>query len=111
MNLLFRWLILVLAVVASAYFIPGILIVGILPAVIAGAALALIHIIVRPILKILTLPINLVTFGIFSIVLNGIVFWFVSTLIVGFTVDNYLAAFTGSVIVSLLNWIADRAIA
>ena len=110
MNLLFRWLMLVLAVIASAYFVEGIEVVGVLPAVIAGAVLVFIHNLVKPILKILTLPINILTLGIFSLVLNGLFFWFVSTVVSGFSVEDFMSALWGSIIVSVLNWLADKVI-
>lgn len=110
MNIFFRWLMLILAVIASAYFVEGISVVGILPAVIAGAVLIFIHTIIKPIIKILTLPINILTLGIFSLVLNGLFFWFVSTVVSGFEVLDFMDAFWGSVIVSVLNWIADKVI-
>lgn len=101
---------LILAVIASAYFVEGITLVGILPAVIAGAVLVFIHTIIKPVIKILTLPINILTLGIFSLVLNGLFFWFVSTVVSGFSVDNFVDAIWGSVIVSVLNWLADKVI-
>ncbi len=110
MNIFFRWLMLILAVIASAYFVEGISIVGILPAVIAGAVLIFIHTIIKPVIKILTLPINILTLGIFSLVLNGLFFWFVSTVVSGFDVSDFMDAFWGSVIVSALNWLADKVI-
>ncbi len=110
MNIFFRWLMLILAVIASAYFVEGITLVGILPAVIAGAVLVFIHTIIKPVIKILTLPINILTLGIFSLVLNGLFFWFVSTVVSGFSVDNFVDAIWGSVIVSVLNWLADKVI-
>ncbi|MEZ4103463.1 MAG: phage holin family protein [Candidatus Paceibacterota bacterium] len=110
MNIFFRWLMLILAVIASAYFVEGITVVGILPAVIAGAVLIFIHTIIKPIIKILTLPINILTLGIFALVLNALFFWFVSTVVSGFSVDVFVDAIWGSVIVSLLNWLADKVI-
>ncbi|MDQ5883275.1 MAG: putative rane protein [Patescibacteria group bacterium] len=110
MNLLFRWLMLILAVIASAYFVERIEVVGILAAVIAGAVLVLIHTIIKPVIKILTLPINILTLGIFSLVLNGLFFWFVSTVVPGFEVSDFMSALWGSVIVSVLNWLADKVI-
>ena len=101
---------LILAVIASAYFVEGITVVGILPAVIAGAVLIFIHTIIKPIIKILTLPINILTLGIFALVLNALFFWFVSTVVSGFSVDVFVDAIWGSVIVSLLNWLADKVI-
>lgn len=110
MNLFFRWLMLILAVIASAYFIDGINVAGILPAVIAGAVLVFIHSIVKPIVKILTLPINLLTLGLFALILNALFFWFVSGVVSGFSVENFTDALWGSVIVSVLNWFADKVI-
>lgn len=108
MSLFFRWLILILAVIASAYFISGITLAGLLPAVIAGAVLVLLHTVIKPVLKILTLPITILTLGLFSLILNGLFFWFVSGVVPGFQVATFMDALWGSIIVSLLNWIADK---
>ncbi len=110
MNIFFRWLMLILAVIAAAYFVPGIEVVGILPAVIAGAVLFFIHTIIKPIIKILTLPINILTLGIFALVLNGLFFWFVSGVVSGLSVETFMDALWGSLIVSVLNWLADKVI-
>jgi putative membrane protein len=110
MNIVFRWLILVLAVVSAAYFVPGIHIAGVIPALVAGVALTVVHTLIRPIMKILTLPVNIMTLGLFSLVINGLLFWFTAALISGFDVTNYLDALFGSIIVSSLNWLADRVI-
>lgn len=108
MSIFFRWLMLILAVIASAYFVDGITVVGILPAVIAGAVLVFIHTIIKPIVKILTLPINLITLGLFSLVLNGIFFWFAAEVVSGFSVGGFMDAFWGAIIASVLNWFVDR---
>jgi len=108
MGIFFRWLMLILAVIASAYFVSGITVVGILPALIAGAVLLLIYTIIKPVVKILTLPINLVTLGLFSLVLNVLFFWFASKVVPGFNVDTFLSALLGSLIVSVLNWLTDK---
>lgn len=110
MNIFFRWLMLILAVIAAAYFVPGIEVMGILPAVIAGAVLFFIHTIIKPVIKILTLPINILTLGIFALVLNVLFFWFVSGVVSGFSVATFMDALWGSLIVSVLNWLADKVI-
>lgn len=110
MSIFFRWLILILAVIASAYFVDGITMVGFLPAVVAGAVLVFIHTIIKPIVKILTLPINLITLGLFSLVLNGLFFWFAAEVVNGFSVGGFMDAFWGAIIVSVLNWLADKVI-
>lgn len=108
MKILFRFIFLTLAVFVADYFVPGIHLVDWMSIVIAGAALTIIQIIVKPIVKILTLPITLLTLGFFLLILNALFFWFVSGLVPGMTVDNFMAAFLGSLIVSVLNWIADH---
>jgi putative membrane protein len=110
MNLFFRWLMLILAVIASAHFVAGIDVSGVLPAVIAGAVLTFIHTIVKPIVKILTLPINIITLGLFALILNAVFFWFVSDVVNGFDVATFMSAVWGSVIVSVLNWLTDRVV-
>lgn len=98
----------VLAVLAADYLVAGIHVDTVVTALIAGAALTIIQIIVKPIVKILTLPITLITLGLFLLVLNALFFWFVSSLVPGMTVDSFVAAFLGSLIVSVLNWLFDH---
>lgn len=108
MGILIHWLILTLAVLASQYVVPGIHVDTFLTAVIVAAILAFINTIVKPVIGILTLPINILTLGLFSVVLNALFFWGVAYLISGFSVSGFQAALLGSVIVSVLNWIANK---
>ncbi len=108
MKLLFRFIFLTLAVVAADYLIPGITLADWTSILIAGAALTIIQVIVKPIVKVLTIPITILTLGLFLLVLNALFFWFVSGLVPGMTVDTFTAAFLGSLIVSVLNWLFDH---
>jgi len=108
MKLLLHWLILSLAVLAAAYFVPGIQVSGILTAIIVAAILGFINTIIKPVIKILTLPINILTLGLFSLVLNGFFFWVISRFVNGFTVATFMAAFWGALIVSVVNWLGNR---
>lgn len=110
MKLFFRFIFLTLAVIAADYLIPGITLADWMSILIAGVALTIIQVAVKPVVKILTIPITIITLGLFLLVLNALFFWFVSGLIPGMTVDTFMAAFLGSLIVSVLNWIADRVI-
>lgn len=110
MKILLHWLILTLAVLATAYVIPGIHVSGFITALIAAAVLAFINLIVKPVIKLLTLPLNILTLGLFSLVLNAVFFWFVASLISGFRIDTFKAAFIGALIVSVLNWIGNKVI-
>ncbi len=110
MKLLFRFIFLTVAVYLADYLVAGIHLDGWVSILIAGAALTIIQVVVKPIVKVLTIPITILTLGLFLLVLNALFFWFVSGLIPGMTVDTFIAAFLGSLIVSVLNWIADRVI-
>lgn len=100
----------VLAVLAADYLVAGIHVESIVTAVIAGLALTVIQIVIKPIVKILTLPITLITLGLFLLILNALFFWFVSSIVPGMAVDTFTAALLGSLVVSALNWLFDRTV-
>lgn len=110
MRLLFRFIFLVLAVLAADYLIAGIHVDTVITALIAGAALTIVQVIIKPIVKILTLPITIITLGLFLLILNALFFWFVSGLVPGMSVDTFTAALLGSLVVSVLNWLFDRTV-
>ncbi|MBP9827713.1 phage holin family protein [Patescibacteria group bacterium] len=92
MKLLLRWLINALALLAATQFISGFEVSTFYAALIAALVLGLLNAVVRPILVILTLPINIITLGLFIFVINGVLVWFMSTFIKGVTVDGFLPA-------------------
>lgn len=108
MRIILHWLILSAAVYGLGYFLPGIDVAPWWAAGIVGAVLVFINAIVKPVIKILTMPINLITFGLFSIVLNVLFFWFPSTIISGFDVITWKDAIIGAIVVSLINWLSDK---
>lgn len=78
-------------------------------ALIVGACLALVNKFIKPIINILTLPLNIITLGLFSLVINGAIFWYLgSGVIKGFTVTTFTAAFVGALVVSILNWLITK---
>lgn len=105
MKFILRFVVFTLAVIAAAYFVPGVFVEGVVPALIGGALLTIIHSVIKPVIKVITLPINLITFGLFALVLNGVFFWFVSTLISGFAVSDFVSAVWGAVVVSIVSWL------
>ncbi len=105
MKLLLHWVILTIAVLAASHFIPGIFVASFLTALIVAAVLGFINTIIKPVIKILTLPINILTLGLFSLVINALFFFLVSKVVTGFTVSTFMAAFWGSLIVSVINWL------
>jgi len=98
------------ALMAMPYVISGIVVTGFYPALIAALIWGLISVTVRPILGLLTLPINLITFGLFSFVLNALLFWFVASFVQGFEVSGFVAALLGSVILTAVSWAVDAAL-
>jgi putative membrane protein len=110
MKIILHWLVLTLAVIALQYIVPGIHVSTFLTAVIVAAVLAFINTIIKPVINILTLPINVLTLGIFSLVINALFFWGVAYIVAGFSVANFTAAFWGSLIISIINWLAGHII-
>ena len=105
MRLLLRWLINTLALLGIAYYLPGVGVSGFYAALITALILGLVNAIIRPLLVVLTLPINLLTLGLFTLVINAALFWFVSTVVEGFTVAGFWPAFWGALILSVVSWI------
>ena len=110
MKILLHWLLLTIAILITAYLVPGIAVSGFLTALIAGACLGFINLVIKPVLKLLTLPINILTLGIFSIVLNALLFWALTLVVPGFSIATFQAALIGSVIIAVINWIFNKII-
>ncbi len=110
MKIFYHFLILSVAVFATPFIVKeGIVINPAWTVLIVGAILYIINTLVKPIINILTLPINLITFGLFSIVVNGLIFWFLGQgYIDGFSILTFKAAFLGSVVVSVINYIGGK---
>lgn len=112
--ILLRWLITTLAIFALPYFVKGVVIdeagIGqkIVIALMVAAFLLFVALVVKPIVTLLTLPLNIITLGLFSLVLNAGFFWFASRLIDGFTVETFRAAFIGALFIAIINWIVGR---
>ncbi len=108
MYLILRLLFNALGLVAIAEFVPGIEVVGFYPAVIAALVLGILNTVVRPVLFILTLPITLLTLGLFAFVLNAALFLFAASFIDGFSVDGFWYALLGSLLMSIISSIGGK---
>jgi putative membrane protein len=102
MNLIIRILLTAVAVVILAKFLPGVTVEGFTSAIIVAVVLGLLNIIVKPILVILTLPITVVTLGLFLLVINGCIILMANSFIDGFTVNGFWIALLFSLLLSLL---------
>ena len=90
----------------AAQVVPGIVLRGkpLWPALLAGLVLALINAVVRPVLKIVTLPLTLLTVGLFLFVLNAFCLWLTSAVVPGFDIHGFRAAFLGALLISVVSW-------
>ncbi|MFH0845090.1 MAG: phage holin family protein [Pseudomonadota bacterium] len=100
-----RWLILTAAIMMASYLIDGIEVDGFFSAFFAAAILGILNAFFRPILIILTLPITILTLGLFTFVINALLLKFASGLISGFEVYGFWAAILGSLVISVVNWL------
>jgi len=105
MNILFRWLANAGVLLLMAYYLPGIFVSGWYAALITALVLGLVNAVIKPVLVILTLPVNLITLGLFTLVINALLFWFVSTFIQGFVVSGFWPAFWGALILTVVSWL------
>jgi putative membrane protein len=93
-----------IAVLAAAYFVPGVHLSGPGAALLAGVILGFVNAIVRPVLFLFTIPLTVLTLGLFIFVLNAICLALTAGLVPGFEIDSFLAAFLGALIVSIVSW-------
>jgi putative membrane protein len=103
-GILVRWLVLTAAIIVASYALDGIQVKGFLSAFFAAAILGVLNAFFRPILIILTLPINILTLGLFTFIINALLLKMASGVISGFDVRGFWAAVFGSVIISVVSW-------
>jgi len=103
MRFLIKWLVMTVAVLASAYIIPGIEVAGFGAALITALMLGLVNIFIRPLLVILTLPATIMTLGLFLLILNALLLHLVAWLVTGFTVNGFFPALIGSIFISIVS--------
>src|SRR4026208_658790 len=96
-----------LAIIVAAWLVPVIQFTGPLSALVGGVILGFVNAIVRPVLFFLTLPLTLLTLGLFIFVLNAICFGLTAWLVPGFSVDGFLPALLGALLVSVVSWILN----
>jgi putative membrane protein len=107
MRFILRLLLNGVAIMVAAWFVPGIYLSGLVPALIAGVILGFVNALIRPILILLTLPITLLTLGLFIFVVNAICFKLTAALVPGFEIRGFFAAFFGALVVSLVSWMLN----
>ena len=111
LRLLLIWTLNALALIAVANFVPGIHVDGFTEAFVAAFILGLVNTLIRPIFLVLTLPVTLLTLGLFIFVVNGLMFWFAGSILRGFVVDSFWSRVFGAVLCSIFSWALSSAAA
>ena len=104
MRLALSWILNAVALLAVAYLLPAVHVAGFGSALLAALVLGLVNTLIRPVLVLLTLPVTLLTLGLFILVINGLLFWFVGSVLSGFTVDGFWVAVLGAILYSVISW-------
>jgi putative membrane protein len=109
MKIIVRWLLLAAALLLVAHLYPGVTVASFTSALIAAFVLGLFNTLVRPLLVLLTLPVTLITLGLFLFVINALMFWAAASVLQGFHVNGFVAALVGSLLYSLCGMVIDVA--
>lgn len=104
MPLLLRLILNALAVILVSYIVPGVQVDGFFTALVTAFVMGLINAVIRPILLVLSLPINILTLGLFTLVINALMFWLASALVPGFQVAGFGSALIGAIVFWLIAW-------
>lgn len=110
-GILIRWLITTLAILMVPYLVSGVKVEGFGAALAVAAILGILNALVRPVLIILTLPLTILTLGVFILIINALLFQLAGALVSGIHVASFWSAFFSSIIVSLVSWILNSAVA
>ncbi|OJZ18125.1 MAG: hypothetical protein BGP21_01425 [Thiobacillus sp. 65-29] len=110
MRLLLVWILNAVALLAVTWLLPSIELAGFGSALAAALMLGLINTLVRPVLAILTLPLTVLTLGLFYLVLNALLFWLASALLPGFHVGGFFAALVGAILYGVIAWLLSALI-
>ncbi len=103
MYLFLRWVGFALVIMFIAWVVPGISVANFLTAMLVAIVIALINVFIKPVLLLVTLPINIVTLGLFTLIINALLFMFAGFIAPGFEVENFLSAFIGALLLSILS--------
>jgi putative membrane protein len=104
-RMLIGWLLNAIALLAVAYLLPSIHVASFGAALVAALVLGLVNTLIRPVLVVLTLPVTVLTLGLFLLVINGLLFWAVGNLLDGFSVGGLWSGIFGALLYSLISWL------
>lgn len=107
MKTFIHFIVSTIAILITAYILPGVHVSGLLAAFVLAVVLGAINLILRPILIFLTLPITIVTLGLFVLVINGLLVMLASYIVPGFTVDSFWWALLFGIVLAVINWVLE----
>lgn len=105
MNLIIRILLNAIALLAVAYVVPGVHVTSLGGALLAGLILGIVNAVLRPLLFLLTLPLQIITLGLFTLIINALLFWLVGVFHVGLIVDGFWPAFWGALVLAIVSFV------
>lgn len=104
MGILIGWAINAASLLLLAWLIPAVQVTGFGTALVVALVLGLLNAVIRPVLIVLTLPVNLLTLGLFTFVINGFLFWLAARILEGFSVSSFGWAILAAIVYSLISW-------
>lgn len=108
MNLIVKWILLSLLIIFIAWIVPGISISGFLSAMFVVVIVAIINVLIKPLVELISLPINFITLGLFGFVINALLFLLAGKLAPGFVVDGFWSALFGSILLSVMTPLINK---
>ncbi len=108
MRVIIKLAINVFALFVVAYLVPGFVLTGLWPAIVAAIVIGVVNTFIRPILQIIALPISLITFGISAFLINVALLYMVSFIVPGFRIANFLTAIIASIVLALVSWFLNK---
>ncbi len=107
-NSLFKWIAYAFVIIFVAWIIPGISVANFFSALLVCIVLAIINVLIRPLIEFISLPINFLTLGLFSLVINALLLMLAGKITPGFQVEGFLAAFLGSILLAIISVVIER---
>ena len=108
MKFILRLLINALAILLVAYLVPGIIVSSFVAALIMAIVLGIVNALIRPVVSILTLPITVLTLGLFALVVNALMFLLAGYFVIGVEIESFASAFWGALIISVISWLTNQ---
>lgn len=105
MQIIINWALYAVAIAISAYLLPGVMVTGFISALVLAVVLGAINAFVKPVLVLITLPINILTLGLFTFVINALLIMLSASIVPGFDVSGFWSAMLFAVVLSVVNWV------